>query len=190
MFLKKRKNDVLKKLDAGFHMLECTMASVKGQLEDLGQNIGKLQAGVHKHDMAIEDLLEEWEERHSAEEEAKEQLRTFQKESTAFLELFGAYQEQFWNLKRFAEEKDETWAKQIALMEQNLERYRQLCGITVIGSGGARIDYDLHEVMETVKTTDPALDKTVADIYSCGYIYKGIVKKKAQVAAYLAEKHS
>ena len=65
-----------------------------------------------------------------------------------------------------------------------------MCGITVIAEYGTRVDYDLHEVIETVETENPVLDKTVADIYSCGYIYKGNVKKKARVAAYLAERRS
>ncbi|MCI9378997.1 MAG: nucleotide exchange factor GrpE [Eubacterium sp.] len=190
MFFKDKDEVLLKKLGAKFQVLESGMASTKGQLEDLGQNISKLQTAIHKHDMAIEDLLEEWEEKRSQEEEAKEQFSAFKRERNAFLELFEAYQEQFWNLKRFAEGKDETWAAQIVLMERNLEHYRQMCGITVIAEYGTRVDYDLHEVIETVETENPVLDKTVADIYSCGYIYKGNVKKKARVAAYLAERRS
>lgn len=190
MFFKKKSEEILKKLDERFQRLERGIAVQREQLEGIGQNISKLQAAVHKHDMAIEDLLEEWEEKQSDESEVKEQFQIFKKERGYFLDLFASYQEQFWNLKRFAEGKDETWAAQIALMEKNLERYRQLCGITVIGDYGARVDYDMHEVIETVETKDPALDKTVADIYSCGYIYKGNVKKKARVAAYLTEKRN
>lgn len=188
MFFKKKDEEILKKLDGKFQALERGIAASRGQLEDFGQNISKLQAAVQKHDMAIEDLIEEWEEKRSDEQETKEQFQALWKGEQCFLDLFEAYQEQFWNLKRFAEGKDETWASQIGLMERNLEHFRQLCGITVIGEYGARINYDLHEVLETVEAKDSALDKTVAAIYSCGYLYKGKVKKKARVAAYLAEK--
>ena len=187
MFFKKNE-EILKKLDERFQRLEREIAGERKQLDDMGQNINKLQTAANKHDMAIEDLLEEWEEKQSEDTELKEQFRTYKKENRCFLDLFEAYQEQFWNLKRFAGEKDETWASQIALMEGNLERYRQLCGIAIIGECGVQVDYDMHEVIETVGTEDPALDKKIADIYSCGYIYKGQVKRKARVAAYLAER--
>ncbi len=184
MFFKKKNEDLLKNLDERLKTLEHGVDAGRGRLENLNTSIGKLQAAANKHGMAIEDLLEEWEERQSDEEEVREHFRDFKQGERHLLELFEAYQEQFWSLKRFADSRDETWASQIALMESNLERYRQLCGIVVIGGGNMRVDYDLHEVVETVQTDDLDLDKRIADVYCCGYIYKGNVKKKARVAAY------
>lgn len=67
---------------------------------------------------------------------------------------------------------------------KNLEYYRQLCGISVIGELEAEIDYDLYEIIEAVDTKNPEQGKRIAEVYSCGYLYKGKVKKKARVSAY------
>ncbi len=150
----------------------------------LGQNINQLHTAVQKHDMAIEDLLDEWEEKKSDEQGIQDRFREHAHTEKLLLDLFEAYQEQFWNLKRFAEATGGKWSKQVALMEQNLQRSLQQCGIRIIQERGAKVDYALHEIVEAVETTDPALDKKISDIYRCGYIYKGKVKKKAQAAAY------
>lgn len=157
------------------------------QVEIISQNVTNLQSTIQKHDMAIEDLLDEWEERRSDEEIVQKQISDCQKNEKQLLALFEAYQEQFFNLKRFADTKDSTWAEQIALMEQTLEHYRKLCGIVMIEECDIAVDYDLHEVIEAVSTTAPSKDKTVAAIYRCGYLYKGEIKRKAQVSAYRLE---
>ena len=100
------------------------------------------------------------------------------------MDLFESYQEQFWNLKRFADQKDDVWASQITLMEKNLKQYQNQCGISMIEECGIKVDYDLHEVIEVTETSQAEMDKVIADIFRCGYFYKGRVKKKAQVMAY------
>ena len=77
-------------------------------------------------------------------------------------------------------------AEQLELMEKNLMHARQICGISMIGDCGAALNYDLHEVIEVLDTTDTRLDGMIAVVYSCGYLYKGKVKKKARVAVYRA----
>lgn len=144
----------------------------------------QLHAEIHKHDMAIEDLLDEWEEKSSDEQSIKLRLQESDAAEKLLLNLFEAYQEQFWSLKHYAASKDDTWASQIALMEKNLEHCRRSCAISIIQDCGASVDYDLHDIIEVVPTKDPALDKTIAEIYHCGYLYKGKVRKKAQVSAY------
>ena len=157
------------------------------QIETISQNLTNLQSSIQKHDMAIEDLLDEWEEKRSDEEMVQKQLLDHQKNEKQLLTLFEAYQEQFFNLKRFLDTKNTTWAEQIGLMEKTLEHYRQLCGIIMIEECDIAVDYDLHEVIEAVSTTDSSKDKTVAAIYRCGYLYKGEIKQKAQVSAYRLE---
>lgn len=165
----------------GQNQLENALNQTTGRLE---QQLNQLQTDVHKHDMAIEDLLDEWDEKKSDEESVKtRELEAVQTEKL-LLSLFEAYQEQFWNLKHYAASKDGTWASQLALMEINLEHFRRTCAISMIQECGVSVDYDLHEIIEAIDTTDPALDKTIADIYRCGYLYKGKVRKKAQAAAY------
>lgn len=161
--------------------LQCALNQTTGRLE---QQLSQLHSEVHKHDMAIEDLLDEWEEKKSDEESVKARQQESDQTEQLLLGLFEAYQEQFWNLKHYAASKDGNWSAQIALMEINLEHYRRTCAISLIQESGVSVDYDLHEVIEVVDTKDPALDKTIADIYRCGYLYKGKVRKKARAAAY------
>ena len=186
--------NTLQKLEKNFRLLENDIqktnkeaAEKNSQLETVSQNVTALQSTIQKHDMAIEDLLEEWEEKRSDEEIVQKQLSDYSQSEKQLLELFEAYQEQFFNLKRFADSKDAVWAKQIALMEKTLEHYRRLCGICMIEECGIKVNYDLHEVIEAVDTTDSSKDKTIAAIYRCGYLYKGKVKRKAQVGAYRSE---
>lgn len=104
------------------------------------------------------------------------------KEQDKFIERL---EERFQALeKRFQETNRETSTE-----TGQLEQLRQKCGISIIGQCGDTVNYDLHEVIEAVDTTNPAQDKTIAGIYRCGYIYKGVIKKKAQVSAYRAVKN-
>lgn len=171
----------LQMLGQNLGQLENSMNQSLGQLES---RFDRLHSDVHRHDMAIEDLLDEWEDKKSDEEDVKEQLMEASQTEKLLLALFEAYQEQFWNLRHYAASKDETWTAQLALMEKNLERFRRSCAISVIQDCGVHVDYDLHEIIEALDTKDPAQDKTIAEIYRCGYLYKGKVQKKAQACAY------
>lgn len=154
--------------------------------EETNQSIGQLKAAVQKHDMAIEDLLEEWEEQETEKDGLRKSMQDCERSGKLLLELFEAYQDQFWNLKRFAEKRDETWSAQIALMEQRLEQCRQLCGVSIIETCGVEADSQLHEVIGVVDTTEREKDRLIAEIINWGYLYKGRVGKKAQVTAYRA----
>lgn len=183
MFLKKWE-EAFQRLEGKLQTLEEGIASGNRQSEELGEKLAQLQTAVKKNDMAMEDLLEEWSERQSDEREIRERFRECEQREERLLQLFEAYQEQFFSLKRFAKGKDEAWAAQIALMEKSLERCRQSCGIDVIETCDTEVNYDLHEVIETVNTEDAARDGIIADVYRCGYRYGGKVRKKAQVSAY------
>ena len=181
-------NDLNRNLDQfGYHTSQTISQmenSMNQNLSRLESHFSQLHSDVHKHDMAIEDLLDEWAEKKSDEDDTAARLRESAQTEKVLLELFEAYQEQFWNLKHYADSKDESLTAQVALMEKNLEHYRRTCAISVIQECGVSVDYDLHDVIEAVDTADPALDKTIAEIYRCGYLYKGKVRKKAQAAAY------
>lgn len=201
-FKRKKQDDLYQQLESQLLALSQEVAASNEALEGLSQKangldglgqgissleqkISQLHSDVHKHDMAIEDLLDEWEEKKSDEESVNACLQEAERTESLLLGLFEAYQEQFWNLKHFALTKEEgTWAAQIALMEKNLELYRRSCAITVIQECGVDVDYGLHDIIEAIDTTNPAKDKTIAEIYRSGYLYKGKVKKKAQAAAY------
>ncbi len=168
--------------------LEVLSQSAARLENSMSQSISRLQSDVHKHDMALEDLLDEWADKKSEEDSLQKQLKESAHAESVLLQLFESYQEQFWNLKHFAAAKDSSWSEQISLMEGTIEQCRRLCQISLIQDCGVRVSYELHDVIDAVETIDPALDKTVADIYRCGYFYKGTVKKKAQVSAYRLSK--
>ena len=131
--------------------------------------------------------MEEWEERRSDEAEGKTRFQDDERRENLLLELVQAYQEQFWNLRRFAEARDSDLAEQLGLMETNLRHAMQMCGISIIGECGLEIYYDLHEIVEVLDTPDSRLHGIVATVYSCGCLYRGKVKRKARVAVYRAE---
>lgn len=164
--------------------LELLDARVIQHLGEVETHFTQLHSDIHKHDMAIEDLLDEWSEKKSEEDTINIQLKKAGQAEQQLLELFEAYQEQFWNLKHYAASKDESWASQITLMEKTLEHYQRGSAISIIQASGVSVDYDLYDIIEVIDTADPALDKTIAEIYRCGYLYKGKVRKKAQAAAY------
>lgn len=188
MFFTKYHDALLKCLETLLRALEQNAAEQKAQmdlqLKEINQNITKFQSSVDKQDMAVEDLIEEWNEKQSDTEHVKEQFREHARQERRLLDLFEAYQEQFWNLKRFAEGKDGALKEQLCRMEKNIERYRQQCGITLIGECGTEVDYDLHEALEKVDTEDAGKDRLIAEIFCNGYLYNGKVMKKAQAAVY------
>ena len=179
-----RITELEEKLDAKLDALTQRMLDENGKLAEVSGNLDKLQRLVQEQGMSIEDLLEEWSERTVLEDELRTQLREGEEEEQHLLQLFEAYQEQFHNLQRFARGRDEAWTAQIAMMERSLEHYRQACGISLIGECGTEVDYDMHEVIEAIETAQPDQDRKIADVYRGGYLYKGKIKRKAQVAAY------
>lgn len=150
----------------------------------LEEGITHLQSAVNKHNMAVEDLLEEWEDKRSEEELASIKIKELEAMEEQFLKLFETYLDQFYDMKRIAGDKDSEWAKQLQFMEAQIEQYQQLCGIVVINSIGVKVDYDRYEVLETAETEDKDLDCKVAQIFRCGYLYKGSVRRKAQASVY------
>ncbi len=185
---KKQYEELLRKmedrLEKRFQAIAGKLEEDSGKLEEMGRCTGELRTAVQKHDMAIEDLLEKLEENESEREEAGKRILECERSENLLLELFESYQEQFWNLKRFAGEQDGAWSAQLALIEEKLEHCRQLCGISVIEESGVEVNYDLHEVVEAVDTAEQDHDKLVAEIISWGYLYKGKIMKKARVRAY------
>lgn len=179
-----RITELEEKLDAKLDALTQRILDENVKLAEVSGNLDKLQRLVQEQGMSIEDLLEEWSERTVLEDELRTQLREGEEEEQHLLQLFEAYQEQFHNLQRFARGRDEAWTAQIAMMERRLEHYRQACGISLVGECGTEVDYDLHEVIEAIETAQPDQDRKIADVYRGGYLYKGKIKRKAQVAAY------
>lgn len=172
------------KMEAKLDALTQRIADGNIRLDEMGGNLDKVLRLVQEQGMSVEDLLEEWTERTAETDDLRARLRECAEQERHLLELFEAYQEQFRNLERFARNRDEEWTAQMAMMERSLERYRQACGITLVGECGMEVDYGLHEVVGVTDTGQPDQDRKIADIYRSGYLYQGKVRRKAQVAAY------
>ena len=152
------------------------------------QKVNQIHNDVKKHNLALEDLFDEWENKSTSEETLeREHMERLQQEKN-FLALFEAYLDQFFSLKRFAGKKDMQWEEQMELMEVRLRKYQELCNIMVIEPGEEPVDYDFHEVIQLADTEDPSLDQKTATVLRCGYLYKGEVKRKAQVSVYRLRK--
>lgn len=161
----------------------------KGQerLETMSQDIRQAGADVRRHDMALEDCLDALEEQQEEKRESQGQIRKLEEEKGKLLKLLLVYQEQLWNMKRYAKQKDEAWSRQLGLMEKAAESSRLSCGIAWIEENGVQVDYELHEVIEARAVSEEEMDMKVAEVYSPGLIYHGNVRKKAKVAAYRLE---
>ena len=167
-------------------------------LEKLREETEKLAAKQNRHDMALEDMLDIWDEKSAEVDEAitvlkgswqketKEQLEAAKSQEQNLLALIEAYQlqmDQFWHLLG----DDETWGRQLELIRQKLEVRERQAGICIVGREGEAVDLKAHEVLDVVPTTEESLSATVAAVYESGLLYKGEVCRKAKVSAYRYE---
>ncbi|GEM_PF-3978577 len=140
--------------------------------------LGDMQKAIGRHDMAQEEMLDEW-------DELREQIRSSdrQPEVDALLGLCGRYEEGLHLLRQaFSGNKD--WEDQMALLDASLSSARLRAGLVVTGKAGEMVDYDLHEVISVTETDQPEKNGTVETTFAPGYVYQGKVKKKARVGAY------
>ena len=166
----------------------------------VSRQISDLCAAVKKHDMSMTDMLETWEELQQEQREETEKLRAalsgqtqkeaaaYEQRETALLELVISCHDQLYALRRTA---DSVWGRQLDLVEEKLSDGRLLAGLQVIDQKGVPVNYELHEVLNTVETADAGQAMRVADVYTRGYAYHGRVIRKAGVSAYqLAHRES
>ena len=169
------------------------------RLDKLDRTMSELREAVGKHDLAIADMLDSWDEwRQSREEEdsslleaAKEKARQEREESrkreSALVSLAAVCFDQFHMLRRSAEDAgDQIWLRQLELAEEKLSAERLLADFQVIDSVGCEVNYQLYEIAAAVDTEDPNLAMKVADVYTPGCVYRGKVLRKAVAAAYRA----
>lgn len=160
--------------------------NARGQelLDALSQQIRQTGTDVRKHDMALEDCLDVLEEQREEETQSQKKIAELESGQEKLLQVLDAYQEQVWNMMRYAAEHDPAWVAQIDLI-RNAVRGKQISGgVSLIEETGVRVDYALHEVIEIIDTAEEERAQVVAEIYHPGYVYMGVVKKKAKVAAY------
>lgn len=160
--------------------------NTKGQelLEALSKELRQIGTDVRKHDMALEDCLDALEEQREEESQSQKRIAELETGQDRLLEILDVYQEQVWNMMRYASEHDPAWVPQIELVQNAVKGKQMSGGIVLIEETGCKVDYALHEVIEVLDTTDEGRIQTVAKIYHPGSVYKGTVRKKAKVAAY------
>lgn len=157
-----------------------------------------LRESVNKHDIVMEDMLDEWQSFQDQQTEEKENLRQallgqLQSESKslaeseqALLSLSMDFQDQLFALRRAASEEAEPspWARQILLTEEKLRPSLEKSGLQPIDAVGEPFSYQLHESVQVTDTDDPALGMHVSDVLSCGYLYRGKILRKALVSVW------
>ena len=165
--------------------------------QNLLQGLDTLQASVRKHDMAIGDMLDTWEEWREDQAKQTEALTSALHDRLAAeaealrareSDLVGALIaacDQFFILRLAAESaSDKAWQRQLFLAESAVTQKALRTGLQVTGAVGAAFSYDLHEPAEKVETDRPDQHMTIARVFSRGYLFHGRLQRKAQVAVY------
>ena len=165
----------------------------KADTENISARLSELSSAANRHDMAITDMLDTWEEWQESwrEENAKlraalseraDAMESIRRENT-LLEITMACYDQLYALHRAAAE-DRAWERQFKLAEEKLSGKLLLADLQIVEDKDAPVDYDLHEVIGVVETADPKQAMRVADVYACGYAYRGKMVRKAKVTAF------
>ena len=166
-------------------------------LEELSAGLKDLRDSANRHDMAIEDLLDDWEDLQEKQQKESRALAaalsaSFERENHSLLEreesllkLLMAYHDQLYALQRAADEAGaDAWIRQFTLADNRLSEDCYPAGVQIVCSTGVPVNYAIHEVVDTVAAAVPAQDYLVADVCSCGYLYMGKVIRKAEVSVY------
>ncbi len=160
-------------------------------------DLKELRSAANQHDMAIEDLLDSWEEmqrKQRAENKTlsdalaqtmeRERRQTAQRENN-LLQICMTAMDQISALKRAADESEsEEWSRQLKLAEDKLRSTSLPAGFQVVSDAGVPVDYSIHEVIDVCDAGTAEQENTVAEILSNGYAYLGKILRKAKVSAF------
>ena len=195
--IRKLLQQILSKIEALEDAVTTMESSGTSSLDGLSASLKDLRTAANRHDMAIEDLLDSWEDLQkeqraetgslsAAPSSLYHQDRTeFQLREKALLDLAMSYHDQLYMLQRAAEEAHmEDWSHQFALADTKLTNIRLPAEFQPVCSANIPVDYSLYEVVDLVPTADSFLDHLIAEVYSCGYLYRGKILKKAKVSVY------
>ena len=195
--IRKLFRQILERLQA----LEEAAASYAGagarSSEQLALRISELSGAANRHDMAIEDLLDSWEELQEKQKEetralssalaetaAKEQKEAQEREKV-LLELLMDAHDLLYGLQRAAADAGaEAWSRQLALAEQKLTEAGLPSGFQVVDKTGIPVSFAVHEVTEALPAPEPTLNHLIAEVYACGYVFRGRVLRKARVSVW------
>ncbi len=167
------------------------LAVVEDRLKATEETVGNLNKQVKRQSEAIEDLLDELQEKETAAAEYRNRLREKQEREEALVALIGEWQRQLEMLEEriYREpmenaEKQEAWRKQLGLLKEQITVKEKLCAIEEVGREGESVDYRIHEVIGAMDAEREDMAGTVAKVHSRGIVYEGKVVAKAKVEAY------
>ncbi len=175
--------------------LEERMQSRMDALEEsAGIRIGALEKAAGKHDIVQEDLsdtLAELREQQEAslrelrgvtESLCRERMQREQEREENLLSLVMEYERNLLSIERLLADNAQ-WTKQFEMIRRSISQKGLAAGIVLLGKEGELVDYDLYEVEDVRETSDPGLDRCVAQVYETGYQYHGRIQK-ARVSAW------
>lgn len=201
--IKKLLRQILARLEKMETALDSRDQANTRDAQQLAAGIKELQSAVNTHDMAIEDLLDSWEEMQQEQREETRKLASALAASTerereqyavrekALLDLAITACDQLYGLRRAAEEtNDEAWRRQLDLAWRKLNEVRLPAGFAVVCETGIPVNYALHEVIGVTEAASPERNHLVAEVYSCGYVHMGKVLRKAKISAFHTEREN
>lgn len=159
----------------------------KSEYEKIEAALKELSLKVSRQDMAVEDLLDIWtnlEEKNNQREEVQKALTEQKKTEKELLKLVMSYDSQMRMLIYTVCEQSPLLADQAVLMEKKMTQELTEAGITMIGTIGESVNYELHEVIQAEPTSEKERHGFVAQVVERGYMKNGTVLKKAKVCAY------
>lgn len=177
-------------LERAFEQLHLALADTRLATEEMNQAVKKGNLDIGKHDMALEDMLELLDGKLESEHFMSNRIKELEESEEKLLLLMADYEEQMFLIDGCVKNISGTgsggsaWAEQLDSVRGKLFEHMNTCGITVIADTHQMVNYEYHEVIQVVDTEEAALSRTVLEIYSPGFIYKGRVLKRAKVAAY------
>ena len=165
--------------------------------EEVKLKVGELSKAANRHDMAVEDLIESWEELQEQNRDDKEKLsdaleaasarerEQAHEREKALLDIVIRSHDMLYGLQRAAEESNaEAWIRQFSMTDAKISEMRIPAGFQIVKDTGIPVDYAVHDIAEAAPASEKERDRTVKEIISYGYIYMGRVLRKAQVIAY------
>ena len=187
MFFRKLLSEILYKSDScmeEIRSIKSTQEHLLNQSEEQSQNsrqkFQEILTGINRHDMAVENMLDEWEEK---KEQDREIAKT-QMETRKLLDILISYHDQFFVFRKTLGNDSPAWKNQLDMMEIILSQKRTLAGLQVIEQDNVPVDYALHEITGTAETHDKKQHGLISEILSPGYCYHGEILKKALVTVY------
>ena len=158
------------------------------------EKLDAVQQSVSQHDMVIQDMLDSWEEWQEGLKGTAERLESAmrlqqrgeldeaRRREGRLLSLAVGYHDQLHALRRSA--AGSPWESQLDMAVEALDALRVECELQAIDAAGTAYNGALHDVKGVAPAPSPEYDMRVADVYTCGYLHRGRVVRKAGVVVY------